>query len=463
MEGPLDFESEDLLLPSPLPNKKTKRKKVIGLDDLLTDYYKEKSKVIEKESKRAKVKRNYSSDEDEDTKEAELSRCVEECQKEACMGQISCEDENSIWGIQVFGDQKPAPRLVSPELGDLVLLRSFMNNEVNSLVELDLEKGEVFLERLLLDGWLLILVSTCGHVEKSLATWTFNLMLYSSDEALRTSACDFWCAILSPKNEVDTQSIKIHWLPKYSELKQALETYGFQLHISSTSSSNMEVDHGDSDFRGPPQSIRGWIKYVAACCQVRNKHSVFSISEAEELVSVIICLFLDRQLIGLSLILYNCMQSVIRFFTDKEWNKSCEKVAKSLACRVRCDINCLRLVESISGVDARSKHLRSAVAFQILLTCFDNKVTDAEEILRRLILINVKDKECDLYKTYIYLVLTEMWLLSKPMIENNPVICEMWGVYLRNCSCQISSTDLRPHASKVRSKASYLLQGSANK
>ncbi|KAI7992541.1 Shugoshin-1 [Camellia lanceoleosa] len=91
--------------------------------------------------------------------------------------------------------------------------------------------------------------------------------------------------------------------------------------------------------------------------------------------------------------------------------------------------------------------------FQILVACLDNKVTDAEVILRSLISINVKDKSCDLFKMYIFLVLTENWLLSNPMLEDKSVISEMWGVYLHNCSCQITSTDLRSYASKVRSKA----------
>ena len=43
-------------------------------------------------------------------------------------------------------------------------------------------------------------------------------------------------------------------------------------------------------------------------------------------------------------------------------------------CRVSRDLNCLRAVECISGVNTRSKQLRSAVSYQILLVCFDNKV-----------------------------------------------------------------------------------------
>jgi len=81
--------------------------------------------------------------------------------------------------------------------------------------------------------------------------------------------------------------------------------------------------------------------------------------------------------------------------------------------------------------------------------CHISQASNEEEILSFLISINVKDRSCDLFQMYIYLVLTENWLLSNPMFELKPVIYEMWGVYLRNCSCQITSTDMRPYASKV--------------
>ena len=38
--------------------------------------------------------------------------------------------------------------------------------------------GNTFLEGLLANGWLSKLVSTRGHVEKSIATWAFNLSKY---------------------------------------------------------------------------------------------------------------------------------------------------------------------------------------------------------------------------------------------------------------------------------------------
>lgn len=80
---------------------------------------------------------------------------------------------------------------------------------------------------------------------------------------------------------------------------------------------------------------------------------------------------------------------------------------------------------------------------------FALKELDAEEILRLLMAINVKDKDCDLFKMYIYLNLTENWLSFDPKLKEKPVICEMWGVSLRHCSCLVSSTDMRPFASKV--------------
>ncbi|XP_023881847.1 uncharacterized protein LOC111994205 [Quercus suber] len=451
MDDPLDFEFEDQLISSSLVTKK--RKKVIGLDDLLSDYYKEKSKVVEKEYKQVKNQKNYNSDEDVNTKEESLTKVINQCEHQ--MTEISGEEEMATWGIRVFGNQKVPPPLDFPELQSCALLQSFMKNELNSLLELTSENGNTFLEGLLANGWLYKLVSTCGHVQKSIATWTFNLMLYSPKEELRTSACDFWCSVLSSKNE----TLLIEWSPSYFELKGALEIYGFQFKLSS----NIESLHADSNYGGPPQNIRTWIKFAAACCCVRNKQSIFSTSEAEELIEIIIFLFLDRQLHGLVMLLYKCMQSVISYFTDNEWKTSCNKIAKSLACRVPRDLNCLRAVECISGVNTRSKQLRSAVSYQILLVGFDNKACDEEEILRLLISINVKEKGCDLFKMYIYLVLTENWLLVNQMLENNEEINAMWGLYLRNCSYQIASTDLRTYASKVRNKASYLLQGTINK
>ncbi|KAK9940019.1 hypothetical protein M0R45_016697 [Rubus argutus] len=441
----LDFESEEPLLNPPAK----KRKKVIGLDDLLTDFYKEEGNLIEKAAKcaKAKARRNNDSDEEDQDKEASLCELVDTCENKII--EIGGKEDSFLWGICVFGDQKTPSPLAIPELKSCTMFQSFTDNKLNSEFEICTDNGDTLLEGLIVNGWLSKVVLARGHVEKSVAMWTFNLMVYSSKEKLRTSACDFWCAILSSENEV-----KIDWFPSYSELKLALENYGFLFN-----SSNMEYVHSNSARQGPAQNIRAWIKYATTSCQVRSKTAIYLTSEAEELVEVIIYLFLDRQLQGLFVLLHECMQSAISYFTDNEWESSCEKIAKSIARRIPKDVNCLRIVECILGANSRSKLFRSAVAYQILLSCFDYKAQHEEEILNLLISINVKDKNCDFFKVYVYLVLTENWLLSNQLGEAKRVLNEMWRLYLRNCSCLIASTDLRSFASKVRNKASYLLQG----
>ncbi|XVF20310.1 hypothetical protein REPUB_Repub11eG0187300 [Reevesia pubescens] len=456
IDDPLDFEIEDQLLINPVVSKK--RKKLIGLDDLLTEHYKEQSKLIEKEAKKQtkEARKSYDSDEDKNFKEAKLSSLLDDCQKQ--MTAISSEEEISEWDLCVFGPQKTTPTLSFPELGSWSIMQSFLNNELNSLVGLGTEQESSFLEGLLINGWLLKLIFKCGRLEKSIAKWTFSLMLYSSKEELRSSACEFWCAILSSKIQVGVPPIEIDWCPSYSELKSALEIYGFLFNFSTS----ISVENS-SACKGPPQNIITWIKFTAVCCQVRGKQSVLLTSDCQELAEFIICLFLDRRLQGLSVLMRNCMQSVISSFTEEEWINCYSEIAKSLASRLPMDLNCLRAVQCISGVDPRTKHLKSAVALQILVNCFDNKVTDEEGILNLLISINVKEKACDFFKMHLYLVLTENWLrYDDQVLRDNPVIREMWGLFLRNCSCQISSADLRSHASKVRNKAAFLLQGVGN-
>ncbi|XP_072960120.1 uncharacterized protein [Typha angustifolia] len=389
MDDPLDFEEEDLLLSNTRATTK-RRRKVIGLDDLLTDYCIEKKKFVHCKSKRSNASKAYNSDEeDKKMRENEITFCkfVNNCQKQ--VNEIDTEDDVSLWGQKVFGQQKLPPVPEFSGLGNCNLLQSFSGNELTSAFDVNVGQGDTFLEGLLINGWLSTLAFRSGFVEDPIATWTLQ----------KNSLCE-----------------------------------------------------------GPPGNISSWIRVLSACCQIRNVRPIFSTSEAEEFLIIVIFLFLDRQLQGLALILSACLQSIIYFFSESEWNVSCMKVAESIAHRVPKDLNCLRIVECITGVDNRSKHLRSQLALQILMKCFDRKVTDVKETLELLISTNVKEKSCNFFKLYIYLVLADNFLLSSHLFEERPVIIDMWCKYLRNCSSQITSTDWRSYASKVRNKASYLLQ-----
>ena len=174
----------------------------------------------------------------------------------------------------------------------------------------------------------------------------------------------------------------------------------------------------------------------------------------------------------------SCFQVRTSFFTCSRYPCAVCLIWFWFICRVPQDMNCLRIVESVAGVDARSKHLRSTIANQMLVVLLKHKVNylptqsklrlwvnafihitlvfesqeSDENLMSSLMSINLKEKSCNLFRTYMMLVLAENWLLSSKLVEEKPVLREMWAVFLRNCFCQINSTDLRPFASKVSRK-----------
>ncbi|KAL9243923.1 hypothetical protein vseg_017756 [Gypsophila vaccaria] len=468
----IDFDLDDHL-----PSISTKkRKNVIGLDDLFNDLKKEQEKKEKKKSKNAKTFESCDSDDDNDaveteTKLTETFHNFQQTMKEVDGQEIELIEHHAknislSWGLEVFGTQKTSSPLVVNELGSSLLSQNLLNDEVSALMEHSQSIGVPFLREFLLNGWLSKLIINCGHLEESLAKWTFNLLLYSSEESLVTSACDFWHAILVC-DKVHPPSVKIEWFPGFVELKSALESYGFQLYSPSTVSptvqsseiSDQESLKSCSDIKGPPANIRAWTKFTSACCQVRSRYTIFSVIEVQELAATVVCLFLERKLLGISSQLHDCLLSVVNYFEEREWSSSCEKVTQSIVARVPRDLNCLRAVECILGVDARSKQLRSALASQMLRSCF-TEICDEEDVLKFMFSKNLKDQGCDLFKMYIYFVLTENWLLF--CAEPGLVVKELWNGIVKKYSSQISNTDFRPCAQEIRNKASYLLQNKCN-
>lgn len=454
IDDPLDFEGEnDPLLSAPRP---AKRKKVIGLDDLLVDFFesgKDELKASGSKSKRG-LKGYNSDDEDKKIREKEINFCkfVEECEEQAKA--MDPGDDVPQWGLQVFGCQKLPPILNDSGIENCQLLQSFSGEEHLGF-DPEMEQGEGFLEGMLRDGWLLKLVLLYGSVEDSIVSWTLTKLLYSTNKKLQNSASEFWDSLLS-LNEDDKPLIKFGYFPSYSILKDAVLNYGY-LHDAPFTKTCISGSAVADD--GPPQNIIAWLRVVSACCKIRKMHSVFSPSEAEDLLVIVISLFLDRHLEGLLLILGDCLNSLVLYFNSSEWESSCLVVAESIAKRVPMDLNCLRIVDCITGTNERSKFLRSQLALQFLKISFGLKVANVEKILKSVTSINVKEKECNFFRLYVYLVLMDNLLFSSDAFRNKPAIIEAWRNYLRNCSTQIGCTDWRFYASKVRNKASYLLQG----
>ncbi|VAH75372.1 unnamed protein product [Triticum turgidum subsp. durum] len=369
IDDPLDFEGDnDPLLTVRRP---AKRKKVIGLDDLVEDYFnsgKDELKASAAAKSKGRPKGDNSDDEDKQVREKEIDFCkfVEEC------------------------EEKKSPSVLNGTgVENCQLLQSFCGDEQLGF-DLEIERGEGFLEGMLINGWLLKLVLLYGSVEDSIASGV--LTKYTSDG-------------------------------------------------------------------GPPQNITAWLRVVSACCKIRKMHAVFSPSEAEDVLVIVISLFLDRRLEGLLLILGDCLNSLISYFNTSEWESSCLIVAESISKRVKMDLNCLRLVDCITGTNDRSKFLRSQLALQLLKNSFCLKVANVERILKSVTSINVKEKECNFFVLYVHIVLMDNLLFSSDAFRNKTAIIDAWRNFLRNCSTHIGCTDWRFYASKVRNKASYLLQG----
>ncbi|XP_042046691.1 uncharacterized protein LOC121792705 [Salvia splendens] len=183
---------------------------------------------------------------------------------------------------------------------------------------------------------------------------------------LMQASCDFWSAIFSIRDKPDTCNIKIDWLPSYSDLKRALQTYGFSFDLFSKSSADIQMVSADSVIAGPPQNIQCWIKFVGFCCQSRDADIIASTQEVQELLVIIISLFLDRQLVGLAVILHESLHSLLNSFKEEKWPNCCDNVAKSVASRV---------VERIEGDNERSKQLRIAVALRFLAAILKKKTS----------------------------------------------------------------------------------------
>ncbi|WVZ72594.1 hypothetical protein U9M48_021027 [Paspalum notatum var. saurae] len=456
MDEPLDFENEeDPLLSAPRP---AKRKKLIGLDDLLHDFFESKNRPNVKAVKSKHVSKGYDSDEEDIKVKQNETNCLkifEDCENKASV--LDAREDVPPWGQRIFGCPKPPSNLTDTRVENCQLLQSFCASEDLGF-DLEIPQGEEFLEGMLMDGWLLKLVRIFGSVEDSVASWTLNKLLYSSNKKVQVSATDFWDSVLS-LDESDKLPVNLGYFPSYSVLKCAILSYGYLFETPGTKVSTSESATAESCDDGPPHNIIAWLRIVSACFKIRKAHSIFSPSEAEDLLVIVLSLFLDRGLEGLLLTLGDCLNSLILYFNTNEWESSCVTVAESIARRVTMDLNCLRIVDCITGTDKRSKFLRSQLALQLLKITFGLKVASVEKLMKLVTSINVKDKECDFFKIYVHLVLMDNLLFSSDVFRDKTLIIETWRNYLRNCSTQVGCTDWRFYAPKVRNKASYLLQG----
>ena len=93
--------------------------------------------------------------------------------------------------------------------------------------------------------------------------------------------------------------------------------------------------------------------------------------------------------------------------------------------------NCLKLVESLSGLDVRIKELQKKVVFHLLLSYMGKKeVTNVKQSMDLLTSFNVRDKQTDFIRMYICFALADVWLWCNPLVNENSIALETWLHFL---------------------------------
>ncbi|RLN22434.1 uncharacterized protein C2845_PM07G40530 [Panicum miliaceum] len=208
MDEPLDFEEGGgSPLPRSAPCQEVLRKKVIGLDDLLLDYF-ETGKGLRK-VKAAKTKHgpmgHDSDEEDKKVREDEICKIFEDCEEKA--KGLDARDDVPPWDQLLFGCQKAPSNLSDMGVDNCQLLQSFCASEHLGF-DLEIKQGEERLEGVLMDGWLLKVVRIGGSVEDSIASWTLTKRKDLSDDKLL---------------------VNLGYFPSYSVLKCAILSYGVSM------------------------------------------------------------------------------------------------------------------------------------------------------------------------------------------------------------------------------------------
>ena len=73
-----------------------------------------------------------------------------------------------------------------------------------------------------------------------------------------------------------------------------------------------------------------------------------------------------------------------------------------------------------------------------------------EKMLKLVTSINVKERECDFFRLYVYLVLMDNLLFACDAFRDKTKVVDTWRNYLRNYSTQIARTNWGFYAPKVK-------------
>ncbi|KAH7446816.1 hypothetical protein KP509_01G077500 [Ceratopteris richardii] len=439
-----------------------KRSKAYSIDELLRDHYKDKNKGLDRELKQFRTYVSDSEDSENEEfclktrKEAQFEKLVETCEKQVHAGGATLDIPK--WGEKLFTGKRQKAPATSLDPDDPVLqslLASYRQYNQNPMESHASEQSaESAVAQLLASGWFLSLRVKLGN---QILRWIFDTMTFTTDKILERAACNLLCHHLDTADCYANPS----WIPRFKTFFGIFEAYGYhKLEISGDQVKKARLDSQQRPaLLSPPHNLGSLLRFLSVSMKKRQLHKAYSRGDVEQFAVLIASLFLDRCLLPLSITVHECLEWILNSFREQEWKESCERIAISLAKVERSNVNCLKLTRSLHGRENRMKCLQSLVALQYFWKIANEKtnpgVWNILSVLRR---IDVKRKAVDFGSLYYQICMADIWLWSNRNLDAERGGLEAWLFFLKSCSFQISSTDWRPYATKVRNHASYLVQ-----
>ncbi|MCO5574663.1 hypothetical protein L7F22_028453 [Adiantum nelumboides] len=489
-------------LSEPVSKPRNKRSKACNIDDLLKDHYTDKNRKLDKEAKRLKTFVSDSEDsEDEELqqkthKEVQFEKLVETCEKQVHADGATLEVRR--WGERLFSGQRckePAMhlKLDNPVVQALLNSRRQCNNgstesekegelppkrgddhridlisgnsppnkplyrvsqaqqedilsQVNELVQKE-QSAESLVEELLATGWFL---SFKVKLDNEMLSWIFHRMVFTNDHALEKAACDFLCHMV----EVDSTSCS--WMPNCKTVTEIFQAHGY---ARSQVLENYTSEGSHDSQEHPPHNLGSILRFLTTSMKNRHLHTFYAREEVEDIAVLIASLWLDRSLLCFGVLIKECLESLLNALTQDEWDISCERIATCMAKGDRHVVNCLKLTRALHSREDRMKRLQSMLGLLFFAKIAkEEAVSGVWEMLSVFRKIDVKRTVVDFGSLYYQMCMADIWLWSNAILDSDKGALGAWLHFLKSCSFQISSTDWRPYATKVRNQASYLLQ-----
>jgi hypothetical protein len=212
--------------------------------------------------------------------------------------------------------------------------------------------------------------------------------------------------------------------------------------------------------QGPPKNLRSLLEFVIACFETKTPRHRDTQGDVESLLVIMVRLTLERRILAITHLVHESIMVLIRCFSYEEWQISCPRVVAAISKLTTELHNGVYLIGALSGTGTRVLHLQQQLALHELTktTRQTTKVLSTpREVTKLFDSVNVKAKVVHFSKVYYQVLLADVYLWCNQDYCDDFAL-KKWVFFLKACSRQIFIGDERPFATKLRNRASFLVQ-----